>query len=171
MDATCDLTSSSVTVPSGRPSVNARPPLVVARALKPRPSRTLAEPASQGLGITNASPWCSAAKASPFSCCVATRRSSHLAQSVQVAARDLVRGAEELLEAGELLGAEALQGGGPVGGDRSPDRIGARVERLRHLDLDTAPVIGIRDPPREAFSLQTVDHPGYCARGEARLGR
>src|SRR3954470_22941921 len=101
MDATCDLTSSRVPVLSARPSVNARPPLVVARALKPSPSSTLADPASHGLGITKGSPWCSAANASPFSCCVATRRSSHLAQSVQVTARDLVRGAEELLEAGE----------------------------------------------------------------------
>ena len=62
--------SLSVTVPSARPSVKARPLLVVASALKPSPASTLALPASQGLGITNGGPVCSARKASPFSCWV-----------------------------------------------------------------------------------------------------
>ena len=42
--------------------MNAKPELVVASALKPSASNTLAEPASHGFGITNASPSCRARK-------------------------------------------------------------------------------------------------------------
>src|SRR4051812_31069679 len=52
----CAITSSSVTSPSARPSVNANPELVVASALKPSSSSIRAEPASHGFGITNGSP-------------------------------------------------------------------------------------------------------------------
>ena len=65
--AVCATTSSSVTPPSRRPSVNAKPELVVASALKPSASSTRAEPASHGFGITNGSPSCSAANAAAFS--------------------------------------------------------------------------------------------------------
>src|SRR6266568_3824472 len=57
-------------LPSSRPSVNAKPELVVASALNPSASRTRADPASQGFGITKGSPVCRARKASPSSCCV-----------------------------------------------------------------------------------------------------
>jgi uncharacterized protein len=40
----------------------------VARALKPSPAKTFAEPASQGLGMMNASPSCNARKSAPFWC-------------------------------------------------------------------------------------------------------
>jgi len=52
--------------------VNAKPELVVASALNPSASSTRAEPASQGFGMRNGSPACSAANASAFSSCVAT---------------------------------------------------------------------------------------------------
>jgi hypothetical protein len=58
--ATCSTTSSSVTLPSNRPSVNAKPELVVASALNPSAAKTRAEPASHGFGITKASPACRA---------------------------------------------------------------------------------------------------------------
>src|SRR6185503_21330607 len=54
--------------PSRRPSVNARPALVVVRASKPSPARIRAVPASHGFGITKApARACSARKRSPFS--------------------------------------------------------------------------------------------------------
>ena len=53
-------------VPSMRPSVKAKPELVVASALKPSASRTRAEPASQGFGITNGSPSWRARKSAAF---------------------------------------------------------------------------------------------------------
>jgi hypothetical protein len=56
--------------PSGRPSVNANPELVVASALNPSAASTRAEPASHGFGIRNAVPSWSARNAAPFSCCV-----------------------------------------------------------------------------------------------------
>src|SRR3954465_5841676 len=52
----CSTTSSRVTSPSARPSVNAKPELVVASALKPSSSSIRAEPTSHGFGITNGSP-------------------------------------------------------------------------------------------------------------------
>src|SRR3954466_8864659 len=52
----CSTTSSSVTSPSARPSVNAKPELVVASALKPSSSSMRAEPASHGFGMTNGPP-------------------------------------------------------------------------------------------------------------------
>src|SRR4051812_47297254 len=54
--AVCSITSSSVTSPSARPSVNANPELVVASALKPSASSMRAEPASHGFGMMNGSP-------------------------------------------------------------------------------------------------------------------
>src|SRR5215212_7650647 len=72
--ATCAATSSSVTPPSSRPSVNAKPELVVASALKPSASKTRAEPASQGFGMTKGCPSWSARKCSPFARCLATSR-------------------------------------------------------------------------------------------------
>ena len=66
----CSTTSSRVAAPSRRPSVKAKPELVLASALKPRPARTFAEPTSHGLGMTNGSPSCSARKSAPFWCCV-----------------------------------------------------------------------------------------------------
>ena len=66
--ATCSITSSSVTSPSNRPSVKAKPALVVASALKPSAVSTFADPASQGLGITNGSPSCSARNSSALRC-------------------------------------------------------------------------------------------------------
>src|SRR5436190_4375925 len=54
--AVCAITSSSVTSPSARPNVNAKPELVVASALKPSSSSMRAEPASHGFGMTNGSP-------------------------------------------------------------------------------------------------------------------
>src|SRR5439155_738180 len=64
----CCTTWSSVTFPSRRPCVNANPELVLATALKPSASRTRAEPASHGFGITKGSPAWSARKASPLRC-------------------------------------------------------------------------------------------------------
>src|SRR5919201_976713 len=58
------MTSSSAAPPSSRPSVNAKPELVVARAGKPSDSSTRAEPTSQGFGITNGAPRWSAANRS-----------------------------------------------------------------------------------------------------------
>ena len=52
----CSTTSSSVASPSGRPSVKAKPELVVASALKPIPSSIFADPMSHGFGIRNGSP-------------------------------------------------------------------------------------------------------------------
>ena len=64
----CASASSRRTWPSRRPSVPAKAPLDVASAGKPRPARMRAEPASQGLGITNApGPWCRARKRSALS--------------------------------------------------------------------------------------------------------
>src|SRR5918992_1980195 len=65
----CSTTSSRLTSPSDRPSVAAKPPLVLASAWKPSFARAWADPASQGLGITNGSPSCKARNASPFSSC------------------------------------------------------------------------------------------------------
>src|SRR4051794_21750142 len=62
--ATCSTTSSSVAPPSGRPSVNAKPLLVVASAGKPSDSSTRALPTSQGFGMTNGAPACSSANRS-----------------------------------------------------------------------------------------------------------
>ncbi len=65
----CASASSRVTLPSRRPSVPAQAPLDVARAAKPSPARTRAEPASQGLGITKAlDRSCSARKRTALSC-------------------------------------------------------------------------------------------------------
>ena len=61
------ITWSSVTPPSSLPTVKANPPLVVANALNPSDPSTLAEPASQGFGITNGSSSCRARKAAPLS--------------------------------------------------------------------------------------------------------
>src|SRR3954464_439528 len=66
--AVCATTSSSVTSPSARPSVNAKPELVVASALKPSSSSIRAEPASHGFGMTNGSPSWRARKALLVSC-------------------------------------------------------------------------------------------------------
>ena len=54
-------------VTSGRPSVKAKPELVVASALNPSASNMRAEPTSHGFGMTKGSPSCSAANAAPFS--------------------------------------------------------------------------------------------------------
>ena len=52
----CARASSRVIAPSAsrRPSVNAKPALVVASASKPSPARIRAVPTSQGLGMTKA---------------------------------------------------------------------------------------------------------------------
>src|SRR4051794_3767335 len=63
----CSATSSSVTRPSRRPRLNAKPPLVVASALKPSEASTLAEPASHGFGMTKGGPWGRARKLGAFS--------------------------------------------------------------------------------------------------------
>src|SRR5882757_9808330 len=55
-DAVCAITSSRVTSPSARPSVNAKPELVVASALNPSSSSMRAEPASHGFGMMNGAP-------------------------------------------------------------------------------------------------------------------
>src|SRR3954469_2621659 len=62
--ATCAPTSSSVAAPSARPSVNAKPLLVVASAANPSDSSTRAEPTSHGLGMTKGGPAWSSAKRS-----------------------------------------------------------------------------------------------------------
>ena len=62
--------------PSGRPSVKAKPELVVASALKPSASKTLAEPASQGFGMMNAPRSCSARKSAAFFSCVGCKAAS-----------------------------------------------------------------------------------------------
>src|SRR3954452_13333262 len=72
--ATWVVTSPSITAPSSRPRVKAKPELVVARALKPSPSKTRADPASQGVGMTKGSPSCRARKRSPFTRCRSTGR-------------------------------------------------------------------------------------------------
>jgi hypothetical protein len=54
--------------PSSLPSVNANPLLVVASALKPSASSARADPASQGLGMTNVSPSWRSRNAAAFSC-------------------------------------------------------------------------------------------------------
>ena len=43
--------------PSRRPSANASPALVVARAWTPKPANNRALPASQGFGMMNSWPW------------------------------------------------------------------------------------------------------------------
>ena len=58
------------TPPSRRPSVKAKPELVVASASKPSAARTRAEPASHGFGMTNGSPSWSALNAAALSNCV-----------------------------------------------------------------------------------------------------
>ena len=58
--------SSSVTFPSRRPRVNAKPELVVAIAWKPSASKTLADPASQAFGMTKGGPAWRARNASAF---------------------------------------------------------------------------------------------------------
>src|SRR5687767_8547023 len=71
MSFACASASSRVTLPSRRPSVPAEAPLEVASAWKPSAARMRAEPASHGLGITNASgPVCSARKRTALSCWV-----------------------------------------------------------------------------------------------------
>ena len=50
--------------------MKAKPELVVASAWNPSASRTRAEPASHGFGMTNGSPSCRARNASAFSLCV-----------------------------------------------------------------------------------------------------
>ena len=50
------MASSRVTVPSSRPRVAAKPPLVVARASKPQAASRRAEPASHGLGSSSGRP-------------------------------------------------------------------------------------------------------------------
>jgi hypothetical protein len=52
----CSTTSSRVTSPSCRPSVKAKPALVVASASNPSAPNTFAEPASHGFGMTNGDP-------------------------------------------------------------------------------------------------------------------
>ncbi len=49
----CTSASWRVTRPSRRPSVAAKPLLVVARAVKPSDANSRADPRSHGLGITN----------------------------------------------------------------------------------------------------------------------
>ncbi len=62
--AACPSASSRVTAPSGRPSVAAKPPLVVASAAKPSDASSRADPTSQGLGRSSGpGPWCRARKA------------------------------------------------------------------------------------------------------------
>src|ERR1043166_1449297 len=61
---TCAATSSSVVLPSLRARGDANPELVGASAWNPNASRTRAEPASHGFGMTNGSPSCSARNAS-----------------------------------------------------------------------------------------------------------
>ena len=68
--ATWAATSSIVAPPSRRPSVKAKPELVVASARKLSASSTRAEPASQGFGIRNGSPSWRAANAAAFSSCL-----------------------------------------------------------------------------------------------------
>src|SRR4051794_38910873 len=51
--AQCASASSRVTEPSRRPSVAAKPPLVVASALNPIDSSSFALPTSQGFGISS----------------------------------------------------------------------------------------------------------------------
>src|SRR6185312_2318174 len=64
----CASASSRVTLPSRRPNVPAEAPLEVASAWKPRPARSLAEPASQGFAMTNArDPACRASNRCAFS--------------------------------------------------------------------------------------------------------
>ncbi len=74
----CSTTSSSATPLSCRPSVNAKPELVVASAWKPSPASTFADPASQGFGMTNGSPSCSVRKRTPFSCWLIIEIASHV---------------------------------------------------------------------------------------------
>src|SRR3954470_23085134 len=52
----CSSTVSRDAAPSGRPCDHAKPELVVASALKPRPARNMALPTSQGFGMTK-HPW------------------------------------------------------------------------------------------------------------------
>ena len=73
MTRACSSASSLVTAPSGRPSVRAKPLLVVARARKPSEASSLAEPASQGLGSSSGSPaWCSERNWSALPVCMVT---------------------------------------------------------------------------------------------------
>ncbi|SRR5712691_572553 len=61
--AACPSACSLLAEPSGRPNVAAKPLLVVASAGKPSHSRSLAEPASHGFGISSGPlPWCSSRK-------------------------------------------------------------------------------------------------------------
>src|SRR5258705_7497783 len=53
MAAACASASSRVTAPSGRPSVAAKPPLVVASAAKPSEASSRADPASHGFGSSS----------------------------------------------------------------------------------------------------------------------
>src|SRR5262245_31709247 len=93
--ATWSTTSSRVAAPSSRPRVNAKPELVVARARKPRAASTRAEPASQGFGMTNGSPSCSARNASARS---SIRDDTQHDFSVLAALTDAVEGRPRLFE-------------------------------------------------------------------------
>src|SRR2546423_1915087 len=79
MAAACSTTSSSVALPSRRPSVKANPELVVASALNPSAASTRAEPASHGFGSTNASPAWRSRKSAAFCSCLLLVTLHHLA--------------------------------------------------------------------------------------------
>src|SRR3954453_21598072 len=104
------MTSSSVTSPSPRPSLNAKPELVVASALKPSPSSTRAAPASHGLGMTNGSPWCRARNAAPLSAWSVMRGASGAGQHLglhALAAAHRLEGVAEAVER-EVVGEHRL---------------------------------------------------------------
>src|SRR5438445_549074 len=66
------IASSRVTPPSRRPKTAAEAALEVAKASKPTPARTRAEPMSQGFGIKKAPAlWCSSWNRDALSDCVA----------------------------------------------------------------------------------------------------
>src|SRR3954453_7002735 len=160
----CSITSSSVAAPSGRPSVNAKPELVLASALKPSAARTLAEPASQGFGMTKVSPSWSERKSAPF-CSggrvngggLQDRREQTGEACLEVVAAEAVEAGRALLplldDAGlsedlEVVGAGGLRdrhveaaagwrvvGAGQVGHDLEAHGVAQRVEHRAQLDL------------------------------------
>ena len=70
IEAACARASSRLTEPSSRPRVAANPLLVVARASNPSQASSLADPASQGLGMSSGiGPPCSERNCAALSAC------------------------------------------------------------------------------------------------------
>jgi hypothetical protein len=170
--AACSTTSSSgPPARRARPMVKAKPELVLASALKPRPARTLAEPASHGLGMTNGSPSCSARKSAPFSCCVGGMR--HMMRTptrAPFARRRLPHcAAPNSITEGKGGGGRPRRGSSAAGvvvlGRARPAAASARVSQ--HPLSPLAPNVG----PTPSRGGKTDVRPGALAEGVAKDAR